>query len=161
KKAEQLKLPLSPEVAMYLADGIASNVRELEGALNRLAAHASMTGAAITVDFAHSQLRDLFRANTRVVTIEDIQQKVTEHFDVRMSDLLGSRRLRQLARPRQVAMYLAKKYTSKSYPDIGRAFGGRDHTTVIHAVRTVENLVPRDKELAEKVQLLERIFGSR
>jgi chromosomal replication initiator protein len=161
KKAESMKLDLPENVAMFLADGIASNVRELEGALNRLAAHAQLYGANITIDFAQEQLRDLFRANVRTVTIEDIQRKVAEYFDVRLAELLGARRLRAIARPRQVAMYLAKRLTSKSYPDIGRAFGGRDHTTVIHAVRTIENLLSREADLNEKVQLLEKILTTR
>jgi chromosomal replication initiator protein len=161
KKAESMRLDLPENVAMFLADGIASNVRELEGALNRLAAHAQLYGADMTIDFAQEQLRDLFRANIRTVTLEDIQRKVAEYFDVRLAELLGSRRLRAIARPRQVAMYLAKRLTSKSYPDIGRAFGGRDHTTVIHAVRTIENLLSREADLNEKVQLLEKILTTR
>ena len=161
KKAEQLRLDIPHTVIQFLADGIVSNVRELEGALNRLAAHAQLSGAAIDLDFAQTQLRDLFRANERVVTIEDIQRRVSDYFGIQLSDLLGTRRMRPIARPRQVAMYLAKKMTSKSYPDIGKAFGGRDHTTVMHAVRTIENLLEREAELKEKVTLLEKMLMAR
>ena len=161
QKAENLNLDLPHNVGLLLANGIASNVRELEGALNRLAAHADLTGAELTMEFAQAQLRDLFRANTKTVTVDEIQKKVCDYCDVNLADLLGTRRMRPIARPRQLAMFLAKKLTSKSYPDIGKAFGGRDHTTVIHAVRTIENLLPRDKDLAEKADVLERVLTTR
>jgi chromosomal replication initiator protein len=156
QKAEERGLDLPAEVAQFLAESIASNVRELEGALNRLVAFSQLTGNTVTIQFAREQLRDLLRTQVKIVTIEDIQQAVATHFNQRLSDLLGPRRPKDLALARQVAQYLCKQLTTKSYPDIGRAFGGRDHTTVIHAVRNVENLLPRDPALAEAIAILQR-----
>ena len=124
----------------FLAHRISSNVRVLEGALNRLFAYASLVGREINLDMAQECLADILRASERKVTIDEIIRKVADHYNLRMSDLLSARRARQVARPRQVAMYLAKTLTSRSLPDIGRRFGGRDHTTVIHAVRKIEEL---------------------
>lgn len=160
-KAESLNFAVAPEVLQLLAENIASNVRELEGALNRLVAYARLTGETLTPGLAREQLRDLFRVYTRVITIDDIQQKVAAQFNVRVSDMHSPRRAREVARPRQVAMYLAKQLTSKSYPDIGRAFGGRDHTTVIHACETIVALMPRDAALAEQVELVTRTLQGR
>ncbi|NBV54282.1 MAG: chromosomal replication initiator protein DnaA, partial [Proteobacteria bacterium] len=160
-KAETLNTSISAEVLQLLAQHIASNVRELEGALNRLVAYSRLTGEALTPALAQEQLRDLFRTYTRVITIEDIQQKVATQFNIRVADMHSPRRTRDLARPRQVAMYLAKQLTSSSYPDIGRAFGGRDHTTVIHACETVVALLPRDAKLAENVQIVTRTLQGR
>ncbi|MDD9912724.1 MAG: chromosomal replication initiator protein DnaA [Alphaproteobacteria bacterium] len=158
KKAEETGLKIPSNVTLFLADGIDSSIRELEGALNRLAAYAQLSDVEITLDFAQEQLKDLLRVQKKQATIEEIQHKVADYFDVRLADLLGTRRLREIARPRQVAMYLSKRLTSKSYPDIGRAFGGRDHTTVMHAVRTIENLLSREPDLAEKVELVEKVL---
>lgn len=160
KKAAAMDLDLPPEVSMLLATTIASNVRELEGALNRLAAFSKLTGTGLTTDFAREQLRDLFRVNTRLITIDDIQKQVAEFFTIRVADMHTPRRSRDVARPRQVAMYLSKTLTSRSYPDIGRAFGGRDHTTVMHACEQIKNLMEKDRELAENVRLLEKMLGS-
>ena len=124
----------------FLAHRISSNVRVLEGALNRLFAYASLVGREINLDMAQECLADILRASERKVTIDEIIRKVADHYNLRMSDLLSARRARQVARPRQVAMYLAKTLTSRSLPEIGRRFGGRDHTTVIHAVRKIEEL---------------------
>jgi chromosomal replication initiator protein len=156
QKAEERGLNLPPDVASFLAESIASNVRELEGALNRLVAFSQLTGNTVTIPFAREQLRDLLRTQVKIVTIEDIQQAVATQFNQRLSDLLGPRRPKDLALARQVAQYLCKQLTTKSYPDIGRAFGGRDHTTVIHAVRNVENLLPRDPALVEAIEILKR-----
>lgn len=161
QKAEELEIDLPEPLVAFLAESIASNVRELEGALNRLAAHAQLTGAALTLTFAQEVLRDLFRAHARVLTLDDIQQQVASYYNIKVHDLLGARRLRQIARPRQAAMFLAKKLTPKSYPEIGRAFGGRDHTTVMHAVRTIENLLERDPQLVEDVRVLEQHLTAR
>lgn len=161
QKAEVLGVGITPEVLQLLASHIASNVRELEGALNRLVAYARLTGETLTPELAREQLRDLFRVYTRVITIDDIQQKVAAQFNIRVSDMHSPRRAREVARPRQVAMYLAKQLTSKSYPDIGRAFGGRDHTTVIHACETIVSLIPRDAQLAEQIQLVTRTLQGR
>jgi chromosomal replication initiator protein len=161
KKAENLGYPVSPEVIGLLATHIASNVRELEGALNRLVAYSRLTGEPLTPDLARSQLADLFRVFNRTITLEDIQKVVADVFNVRVSDMHSPRRSREVARPRQVAMYLAKQLTNKSYPDIGRAFGGRDHTTVIHACEQVNILIPRDPTLAERLQQAQRTLTGR
>jgi chromosomal replication initiator protein len=160
-KAESMQVDLPAQVLNLLASHIASNVRELEGALNRLVAYNRLTGAPITETLAREQLRDLFKAYNRVMTVEDIQQKVAAHFNIRMNDMHSPRRAREVARPRQVAMYLAKQLTQRSYPDIGRSFGGRDHTTVMHACQQIENLLPRDPLLAEHVELLSKALTGR
>ncbi|PZP40688.1 MAG: chromosomal replication initiator protein DnaA [Pseudomonas fluorescens] len=160
-KAESLNFEMSPAVLQLLAQHIASNVRELEGALNRLVAYARLTGEALTPDLAREQLRDLFRVYTRVITIDDIQQKVATQFNIRVADMHSPRRAREVARPRQVAMYLSKQLTNRSYPDIGRAFGGRDHTTVIHACETINSLIPRDSQLAEQIEMVTRTLQGR
>jgi chromosomal replication initiator protein len=145
-------------VMEFLAHRISSNVRVLEGALNRLFAYASLVGREITLDMTQECLADILRASERKVTIDEIIRKVADHYNLRMSDLLSARRARQVARPRQVAMYLAKSLTSRSLPDIGRRFGGRDHTTVIHAVRKIEELKATDSQIAEDVELLRRML---
>ncbi|PJN95678.1 chromosomal replication initiator protein DnaA, partial [Amaricoccus sp. HAR-UPW-R2A-40] len=145
-------------VMEFLAHRISSNVRVLEGALNRLFAFASLVGRDINLDMTQECLADILRASERKVTIEEILRKVADHYNLRMSDLLSARRARNVARPRQVAMYLAKTLTSRSLPDIGRRFGGRDHTTVIHAVRKIEELKATDSQIAEDVELLRRML---
>ncbi len=145
-------------VMEFLAHRISSNVRVLEGALNRLFAFASLVGRDINLDMTQECLADILRASERKVTIDEILRKVADHYTLRMSDLLSARRARAVARPRQVAMYLAKMLTSKSLPDIGRRFGGRDHTTVIHAVRRIEELRQTDNQIAEDVELLRRML---
>lgn len=160
-KAQSMNIPIGQEVLHLLAHHIASNVRELEGALNRLVAYHRLTGSVITEALAREQLRDVFRAYTRILSVEDIQHKVAAHFNIRVADMHSPRRAREVARPRQVAMYLAKQLTQRSYPDIGRSFGGRDHTTVMHACQQIENLLPRDALLAEHVQLLTKTLTGR
>ena len=145
-------------VTEFLAHRISSNVRVLEGALTRLFAFAILVGREINLDMAQECLADILRASERKVTIDEIIRKVADHYNLRMSDLLSARRARQVARPRQVAMYLAKTLTSKSLPEIGRRFGGRDHTTVIHAVRKIEELKLTDSQVAEDVELLRRML---
>ncbi len=140
----------------FLAHRISSNVRVLEGALVRLFAFASLVGREITLELAQDCLADILRASERKVTIEEIQRKVAEHYNIRLSDLIGPRRVRVIARPRQVAMYLAKQLTTRSLPEIGRHFGRRDHTTVMHGVRRIEELKARDHQIAEDVELLRR-----
>ncbi len=147
-----------PAVLEFLAHKIASNVRELEGALTRVVAHAELVGRPVTLESAQDQLSDLLRAYDRRVTIDDIQKRVAEHFNIKLGDMTSPRRQRVIARPRQVAMYLAKTLTVRSLPEIGRKFGGRDHTTVLHAVRTIDKLMASDQVLAEDVQLLERLL---
>lgn len=147
-----------PRVFEFLAHKITSNVRELEGALNRLHAYSNLVGRPITLESAQDVLADLLRAHERRITIEDIQKKVAEHYNIRLSDMQSARRARAIARPRQVAMYLAKQLTSRSLPEIGRKFGGRDHTTVMHAVRKIEELRESDHGFAEDVDLLRRML---
>jgi chromosomal replication initiator protein len=157
-KAEQSGLRLPQKIMEFLAHKIVSNVRELEGALNRIAAHTQLIGRDITLETAQEALHDLLRSNERRVTIDEIQKRVAEHFNVKMAEMTSSRRARVVARPRQVAMYLAKQLTSRSLPEIGRKFGGRDHTTVMHAVRKIEELRATDRTLAEDVELLRRML---
>ena len=149
---------LDVKVLEFLAHRISSNVRVLEGALTRLFAFSSLVGRDITLDMAQESLADLLRQSDRKVTIDEIQRKVAEHYNLRISDLLSPRRARAVARPRQVAMFLSKSLTSKSLPEIGRKFGGRDHTTVIHAVKRVEEMKQTDNQIAEDVELLRRML---
>jgi len=159
-KAEQLGVIVPQKVKEFLAHKITSNVRELEGALTRLVAHVQLVGGSLTLEAAQDLLQDLLRAHDRRLTMEEIQKRVAEHFKIRVSDMSSARRSRAVARPRQVAMYLSKQLTSRSLPEIGRAFGGRDHTTVMHAVRKVEELVKLDTAFAEDVELLTRMLES-
>jgi chromosomal replication initiator protein len=149
---------VGPGVIEFLAHRINSNVRVLEGALTRLFAFATLVGREITLDMAQECLADILRASERKVTIDEIIRKVADHYNLRMSDLLSARRSRSVARPRQVAMFLAKTLTSRSLPEIGRKLGGRDHTTVIHAVRKIEELKKTDSQIAEDVELLRRML---
>jgi len=157
-KAEQSSIDIPVKVLEFLAHKITSNVRELEGALNRILAHATLVGRPVTLETTQEVLHDLLRANDRRVTIEEIQKRVSAHFNVRIADMHSARRARAVARPRQVAMYLSKQLTSRSLPEIGRKFGGRDHTTVMHAVRKVEELKATDASFAEDVELLRRML---
>ena len=156
-KVDNLKNCIVPKnVIEFLAHRITSNVRELEGALKRLVAHSQLVGRPVSIESAHDVLHDLLRANNRRVTIEEIQKKVAEHFNIRLSDMSSPRRARAVARPRQIAMYLAKQLTSRSLPEIGRTFGGRDHTTVMHAVSRIESLKLEDTLMADDLELLKR-----
>jgi len=157
-KAESLGAQIPGKVMEFLAHKIISNVRELEGALNRIVAHLTLVGRPITLESAQEVLHDLLRANDRRVTIEEIQKRVAEHFNIRVSDMHSARRARAVARPRQVAMYLAKQLTARSLPEIGRKFGGRDHTTVMHAVRKVDELRSTDSSFSDDVELLRRML---
>ncbi len=157
-KAESMQIEAPNKVLEFLAHKITANVRELEGALNRVAAHSQLVGRELTLETCQEVLHDLLRANDRRVTIEEIQKRVAEHFNIRISDMHSARRARSVARPRQVAMYLAKQLTSRSLPEIGRKFGGRDHTTVMHAVKKVDELRDLDTSFAEDVELLRRML---
>ena len=159
-KAEPTGIHLPQKVMEFLAHKITSNVRELEGALNRITAQMRLVGGEITLESAQELLRDLLRANARYVTIDEIQKCVAEHFNIKMAEMTSSRRAQAVARPRQVAMYLAKRLTPRSLPEIGRKFGGRDHTTVMHAVRKIEELSVSDRALAEDVELLHRMLAN-
>ena len=157
-KAEQLEAEIPPKVMEFLAHKITSNVRELEGALNRIVAYANLVGRSVSLEGTQEVLHDILRANDRRVTIEEIQKRVAEHYNIRQSEMYSSRRARAVARPRQVAMYLSKQLTSRSLPEIGRKFGGRDHTTVMHAVRKIEELRVTDNSFAEDIELLRRML---
>ncbi|HEU0117816.1 MAG TPA: chromosomal replication initiator protein DnaA, partial [Alphaproteobacteria bacterium] len=159
-KAEKMGCQVPDKVLEFLAHKISSNVRELEGALNRIAAHANLVGRTISLEMTQEVLADLLRATERRITIDELQKKVAEHYNIRVSDMHSARRARQVARPRQVAMYLAKQLTPRSLPEIGRKFGGRDHTTVIHAVRKIEELSAYDPAFKEDVELLRRLLQS-
>jgi chromosomal replication initiator protein len=148
-KSERAGVQLPEEVAFFIAKRIRSNVRELEGALHRVIANARFTGQAITVDFTKEALRDLLSSQARMVTIENIQKTVADYYKVRLNELLSERRSRSVARPRQLAMALAKELTTHSLPEIGEAFGGRDHTTVLHACKRIKELRESEQRVAE------------
>ncbi|MGN6269397.1 MAG: chromosomal replication initiator protein DnaA [Sphingomonas sp.] len=154
--AELADTPVPEEVIELLSARITANIRELEGAFNRVVAYAQLTGAAIDLDFTVSTLGDVLRGSQRRITIDEIQRAVSAHFELKPLDLVSARRARVVARPRQIAMYLAKRLTTRSLPEIGRKFGGRDHSTVIHAVRRVEELRDSDREVDGAVRLLMR-----
>lgn len=149
-------LELAPGVLEFLAHRISTNVRVLEGALTRLFAFASLVGRPITMELTQDCLADVLRASERKITVEEIQRKVSEHYNIRLSDMIGPKRVRTYARPRQVAMYLCKQLTSRSLPEIGRRFGGRDHTTVMHGVKRIEELRQQDGQIAEDLEMLRR-----
>ncbi len=144
----------------FLAHRITTNVRVLEGALQRLFAFSSLIGQEVSLDMVQDCLSDILRSSERRVTVEEIQRKVAEHFNIRLSDMLGPKRTRTIARPRQIAMYLSKEMTSRSLPEIGRRFGGRDHTTILHGVRKVEEMRASDSQLNEDIELLRRLLES-
>ncbi|MCB1532860.1 MAG: chromosomal replication initiator protein DnaA [Alphaproteobacteria bacterium] len=155
-KREQLQADVPDSVLEFLALKVTSNIRELEGALNRIVAHADVAKQEITLESTQEVLQDLLRAHDRRITIDEIQRKVAEHYNLRLADMHSARRARNVARPRQVAMYLAKQLTSRSLPEIGRKFGGRDHTTVMHAVRKIDELMEEDAQIAQDVDVVRR-----
>jgi chromosomal replication initiator protein len=159
-KAVRAGVHVPPRVLEFLAHKITTNVRELDGALNRLIAHANLFGRPVTLEATQEVLHDILKAHDRRVTIEEIQKKVAEHWNIRLTDMSSARRARAVARPRQVAMYLAKQLTSRSLPEIGRKFGNRDHTTVMHAVARVTEIMGLDAGFAEDVELLRRMLES-
>ena len=157
-KASQAGVDVPQKVMELIAHKIASNVRDLEGALNRLVAHSKLFGRPPTLESTPEILNDLLRTHERRITIDDIQRRVAEHYSIRMTDMFSARRARAVARPRQVAMFLAKQLTSRSLPEIGRRFGNRDHTTVMHAVSRITELMAEDRTLAEDVTLLRKLL---
>ena len=159
-KIKKYNIDLSKDIIEFLAHKITTSVRELEGALTRLAAHVTLVGRTVNLEIAEDLLQDLLRASDRRTTIDQIQKKVAEHFNVKMSDMHSARRSRTIARPRQIAMFLAKNLTTRSLPEIGRKFGGRDHTTVIHAIKKVKELVKNDSSLSEDIEILTRSLQS-
>ncbi|WP_334471225.1 chromosomal replication initiator protein DnaA [Arsenophonus sp. PmNCSU2021_1] len=160
KKADENQMQLPDEVAFFIAKRLRSNVRELEGALNRVIANANFTGRAITIDFVREALRDLLALQEKLVTIDNIQKTVAEYYKIKVADLLSKRRSRSVARPRQMAMALAKELTNHSLPEIGDAFGGRDHTTVLHACRKIEQLREESHDIKEDFSNLIRTLSS-
>ena len=151
-------LDIANGVLEFLAHKITTNVRVLEGALTRLFAFSSLVGRQITLDMAQESLADILRASDRKVTMDEIMKKICHYYNVRMSDLLSPRRSRNIARPRQMAMYLSKNMTSRSYPEIGKQFGNRDHTTVMHAVKKIEELKSQDSQVSDDAELLRRML---
>ena len=149
-------LEIADGVLEFLAHRISTNVRVLEGAMMRLFAFGALVGREVTLELAQDCLSDVLRHSDRKITVEEIQRKVSDHYNIRLSDLIGPKRVRTFARPRQVAMYLAKTMTSRSLPEIGRRFGGRDHTTIMHGVRKIEELKQQDSQIADDLELLRR-----
>ena len=160
RKAQESQINLADEVAFFIAKRLRSNVRELEGALNRVIANANFTGRAITIDFVKEALRDLLALQDKLVTIDNIQRTVAEYYKIKVADLLSKRRNRSVARPRQIAMALSKELTNHSLPEIGDAFGGRDHTTVLHACRKVKDLREESHDIKEDYSNLTRTLSS-
>ncbi len=160
KKAEVHQIHLADEVAFFIAKRLRSNVRELEGALNRVIANANFTGRPITIDFVREALRDLLALQEKLVTIDNIQKTVAEYYKIKVADLLSKRRSRSVARPRQLAMALSKELTNHSLPEIGDAFGGRDHTTVLHACRKIQQLREESHDIKEDYSNLIRTLSS-
>ena len=156
KKAEVEKVILPHDVAIFLASNIDSNVRELEGALTRLGAFASLTHSNITVDLAKEVLKNTLKGAQREITIEGIQKTICDYYNIKLGDLKAKRRTKNIAIPRQVAMYLCRKYTETSFPVIGDKFGGRDHSTVIHASKTIEKKIKQDPYMLTTIEKLER-----
>jgi chromosomal replication initiator protein len=160
KKAEQSSVALPDPVAFFIAQQVRSNVRELEGALRRVVAHCQFKGSPIGIEEAREALKDLLRLQEKLVTLDNIQLVVADYFKIRRSDLISSSRTRSIARPRQIAMALAKELTSHSLPEIGKHFGGRDHTTVLHACRKLNELRSNDPRISEDYQILTRILSA-
>ena len=159
KKAEAERVPLDQEVAFFIAERIRSNVRELEGALRRVIANARFTGSRISIDQVKRALRDLFAIQDRQISIDNIQKTTAEYYNIKISDLLSKRRSRTIARPRQLAMAIAKELTNHSLPEIGDAFGGRDHTTVLHACRKISELRATSADISEDYRNLSRLLS--
>ncbi|MBM3202614.1 chromosomal replication initiator protein DnaA [Candidatus Woesearchaeota archaeon] len=159
-KAVHSGVDISPEVAFFIGKRIRSNIRELEGALRRVIANAQFTGKPITLDFAKEALKDLIALQDRLINVENIQKTVAEYFKIRVADLMSNKRTRTVTRPRQIAMALAKELTNHSLPEIGQMFGGRDHTTVLHACRKVQELKESDSKFAEDYSNLLRTLSS-
>ena len=153
---EEPSIHIDGKVLEFLAQRISSNVRVLEGALTRLFAFATLVGRPINLDMVQECLADVLRSSEKKVTIDEIKRRVADYYNLRMTDLISARRARAVARPRQVAMFLCKNLTARSLPEIGRGFGGRDHTTVIHAIRKIEELRATDSQLNEDIELLRR-----
>ena len=160
KKADADGLALDENVAFFIAKHIQSNIRELEGALKRVLAYSRFTGQLITVDLAREALRDVLASQSRQVSIENIQKTVADYYKIKVSEMYSKKRTRNVARPRQVAMALAKELTQMSLPDIGEAFGGRDHTTVLHACRKIAELRGSSTDITTDITSLLKVLRS-
>ena len=158
KEKNKNTFDLDDDVLSFLSKTITSNVRELEGALNKVFTFSNILGKKIDVELTKSVLKDLLKSNNRRITIDEIQNKVSNYYNIKIDDLISSKRIRTFARPRQVAMYLSKKLTTRSLPEIGRKFGGRDHTTVIHAVKKIEELKESNSKFDEDVNLITQMI---
>ena len=159
KKSEEEGIPINEEVIQLLATNLKSNIREIEGALIRLGAYASLTGQKITVDMAKNTLRDLLGGKRKVITVEDIQETVASRFHIKISDLKSKRRTKTLVYPRQIAMFLCRDMTDASFPEIGRDFGGKDHTTIIHACKQIQKFQESDSALRATIESLKGEIG--
>ena len=159
-KAEQMKIQLDSTVAFFIGKRVCSNVRELEGALKRVAANAHFTGKEITIEFVKEALKDLFALQNKLITVDNIQKTVAEYYKIKLSDILSKRRSRSVARPRQMAMSLAKDLTNHSLPEIGDSFGGRDHTTVLHACKVIKELRKNSLDMQEDWVNLQRLLST-
>jgi chromosomal replication initiator protein len=160
RKAQEANIDLPDDVTFFIAKWVRSNVREMEGALKRLIANANLTNSRITIEYTKSVLRDLLTAHARQISIENIQKTVAEYYKIKTNDLLSQKRTRTIARPRQIAMALAKELTEHSLPEIGQSFGGRDHTTVLHACKKINELKQEDSELSNDYQNLFKTLSS-
>ena len=159
-KLEKMDIKIPQNIIDFLASKITSNVRELEGALNKVIAHSTLVGREVTLESTQDILRDLLRSNERIINVEEIQKKVASRYNIKIADMSSARRLRSIARPRQIAMYLSKTLTSKSLAEIGSKFGKKDHTTVMHAIKKIEELITSDGDFREEITLLTRILQS-
>ena len=159
-KLEKMDIKIPQNIIDFLASKITSNVRELEGALNKVIAHSTLVGREVTLESTQDILRDLLRSNERIINVEEIQKKVASRYNIKIADLSSARRLRSIARPRQIAMYLSKTLTAKSLAEIGSKFGKKDHTTVTHAIKRIEELITSDGDFREEITLLTRILQS-
>ncbi len=159
-KLEKMDIKIPQNIIDFLASKITSNVRELEGALNKVIAHSTLVGREVTLESTQDILRDLLRSNERIINVEEIQKKVASRYNIKIADMSSARRLRSIARPRQIAMYLSKTLTAKSLAEIGSKFGKKDHTTVMHAIKRIEELITSDGDFREEITLLTRILQS-
>ncbi len=153
-KAEQNNIKLPEEVALFLANSVCNNVRELEGYLIRIGAYASLTSTAVTLEMARDVLKDILIERNRELSVEEILKKVSSHFNIKISDMKSAKRLKAVVLPRQIAMYLSRQLTSSSYPEIGERFGGKDHSTIIHAIRKIEKLMEDDFQIRSTIESL-------
>ena len=155
-KAEQNNIKLPEDVSHFLANSVCNNVRELEGYLIRIGAYASLTATPVSLDMARDVLKDILVERNRELTVDEILKKVSSHFNIKISDIKSAKRLKAVVMPRQIAMYLSRQLTSSSYPEIGDKFGGKDHSTIIHAIRKIEKLMEEDFQLRSTIESLKK-----